>query len=292
VRSHTGITRYYGSLRGVTITFVHKHSGAIARAFELVSSRRIPAINKVRRVVDSIAGLGEISVNGKKVSPLNGLTPALACLDPLRKFPIMNRRTQRLLKAIGERQDSEGAVTLSKLIGLYGVKNSFDLDVYSQTEDFSKVERRIPRTRQSQEEYRDLGLKSELSSFARIVANRIRIRRLHNRLTRRLRDYLLWRHITAKEDRFDALVQNWRPGRHLLIEAKTTAVGPSGRAQIRQAIGQLFDYRFSYFKTHEKVDLAVLLPSEPPANVRSLLSSLGIELLWFERRQLRGSISL
>jgi hypothetical protein len=104
--------------------------------------------------------------------------------------------------------------------------------------------------------------------------------------------YLKWRRVTAKEHRFDALVEGWKDGRHLLIEAKTASAGPSGRTQIRQAIGQLFDYRFSHFKDNAKVDLAILIPSKPPQDVRPLLASLDIQVLWFERGSLKGSIQL
>lgn len=85
-----------------------------------------------------------------------------------------------------------------------------------------------------------------------------------------------------------------RKERHLLIEAKTAFTGPSGRMQLRQAIGQLFDYRHTYASHFPpgKVDLAVLLPSEPSEDVQRLLKSLTIEILWFERTKLKGTITL
>jgi hypothetical protein len=95
-----------------------------------------------------------------------------------------------------------------------------------------------------------------------------------------------------KEHQFDALIEGWKNGRHLLIEAKTASAGPGGRSQIRQAIGQLFDYRFTHFKEQQKVDLAVLLLSKPARDVRSLLASLDIQVLWFEDGQVKGSIQL
>jgi hypothetical protein len=76
-----------------------------------------------------------------------------------------------------------------------------------------------------------------------------------------------------------------------LIEAKTASEGASGRAQIRQAIGQLYDYRFM-FMPKNNVDLAVLLPKEPSAHVQRLLDSLGIEVLWFKGKALMGTIHL
>jgi hypothetical protein len=77
----------------------------------------------------------------------------------------------------------------------------------------------------------------------------------------------------------------------LLIEAKTASEGPSGRPQIRQAIGQLYDYRFTYMPKGN-VDVAVLLPKEPSKHVQRLLASLRVELLWFKGKALEGSIRL
>jgi len=87
------------------------------------------------------------------------------------------------------------------------------------------------------------------------------------------------------------LVIGWKKGRDLLIEAKTASEGPSGRSQIRQAIGQLYDYRFTHLPKRN-VDLAVLLPKQPSSHVQELLASLGIELLWFRGKNLAGTISL
>jgi hypothetical protein len=77
-----------------------------------------------------------------------------------------------------------------------------------------------------------------------------------------------------------------------LIEAKTASEGVMGRAQIRQAIGQLYDYRFSSLHDNKKVDLAVLLLKEPHRDIKKLLNSLGIEVLWFKGKNLTGTIQL
>jgi 5-methylcytosine-specific restriction protein A len=94
-----------------------------------------------------------------------------------------------------------------------------------------------------------------------------------------------------KQARFDALVLGWKKNRDLLIEAKTDSEGVAGRSQVRQAIGQLYDYRLTYMPNNN-VDLAVLLPREPSKDVRDLLSSLHIELLWFRGKSLMGTIEL
>jgi hypothetical protein len=102
----------------------------------------------------------------------------------------------------------------------------------------------------------------------------------------------MWRY-TLQEGEFDALIPDWKPGRQLLIEAKTASAGSGGRTQVRQAIGQLFDYRYKFFDSEkEQVDLVVLLPSEPSLDIRALLQSLGIEVIWFNGNKIEGTIEL
>lgn len=288
----TGIALYRNTYRSATLRFLKQHSPVVALAFKRASTDPANVHEKIRGVATLIESLGEISTGGRHVSPFNGLTPLLSCLDPQRKFPIMNQRTRRLLRSIGMKADIEGVVALSKLIGpTYDIKDSRELDVYANTEKFPKPKAHVATDR-SADGFKDVGVKSEINSFAQITAKKTVITKLHNKLLNDLRNYLLWRYkIAPKEDRFDALVFGWRKGRDLLIEVKTASEGPSGRAQIRQAIGQLYDYRFTFMPTNN-VDLAVLLPKEPSAHVQRLLASLGIELLWFEGKELEGSVRL
>lgn len=291
LRTKTGITHYHSPLRPATLEFVERHAARIGTVFSQVSATRTKTDANIRRAVKALADLGFIRTLGREVSPINGLTPTLACLDPTRAFPIMNVKTKQLLGVIGGGLDADGAVGLSHLIGLNGIKNAFDLDVYAATVDF----RSLPKQRSRLSPlggFRDVGLKSEIDSLAEIAASRKRIRKLHNALTNRLRDYLMWQYELV-ESEFDAVIPDWKPGRTLLIEAKTNSERSSGRTQIRQAIGQLFDYRHKFFGTEKaKVDLAILLPMEPSADILTLLGSLGIEVMWFKGEKLKGTIAL
>jgi hypothetical protein len=288
--SHTGFSVYYTSFRPQTLKFVRKHADAFHKCFADVASDRLAPDAKIKSVVDRILALGSIVIRDKKISALNSTTPALASIDPTIRFPVMNRRTEALLRAIGAQNDAEGALALSALIGRNGIKNSRELDIYTIVADFSKVRpaKRINQT----ESFRDLAIKSELMSFASIAGKRVAIRKEHNELTNRILKYLLWRHVVSKESRFDVLVKDWKNGRDLLIEAKTGSTGSAGRTQIRQAIGQLFDYRHTHFPNARTVDLAVLLPRKPARDILDLLRSPGIECLWFEGRGLLGTIDL
>jgi hypothetical protein len=288
----TGIALYRNTYRSATLEFIKEHSGEVTLAFRQVSTGSPDVNKKIRRVATMIESLGEISAGSRHVSLFNGLTPVLSCLDPQRKFPIMNQRTKRLLRSIGKQTDRDGVVALSKLIGpTYDIEDARELDVYANTESFPTLKAHVV-SMLSADAFKDVGFKSEMNSIGQITAKKTVITKLHNKLTNDLRNYLLWRYkIAPKEHRFDALVLGWKKGRDLLIEAKTASEGGTGRAQVRQAIGQLYDYRFTHIP-NKNVDLAVLLRKEPGVHVKTLLDSLGIELLWFKGKALLGTISL
>lgn len=297
LKEQTGIAWYFNPYRPATLAQVKSQSRKISRAFEEVSARAANANEKVRRVADLIGSLGHLRVTGKTVDPFKGLSPALSCLDPQQKFPMMNKRTHAWLKYSGQEADKEGIVALSKLIGRrYGiVRDARELDVYVNTHRPPRAKQKIVTRPPTGNDFKGIGkpigLKSEISSLAQIAAKKTTIRKVHNKLINDLNDYLLWRHLTAKESKFDALVIGWKKGRDLLIEAKTASEGMAGRSQIRQAIGQLYDYRFT-FMPHHNVDLAILLPKEPRSDIKKLIGSLHIELLWFKGKKLTGTIHL
>jgi hypothetical protein len=70
----------------------------------------------------------------------------------------------------------------------------------------------------------------------------------------------------------------WVGARNLLIEAKST----QGRDALRQAIGQLYDYR--RFHHPDTPLLAVLVSCEPTGDRRSLLQDVGIGAIWPRQR--------
>ena len=130
-----------------------------------------------------------------------------------------------------------------------------------------------------------------MESVALLEKRKVIITKKHNALTNKLRRYVRWRHKIVREDRFDALLENWKPGRNLLIEVKTAWSGRGGRAQVRMAIGQLFDYRL-LFQPSNKLEVAILLPTQPDAQIKALLRSADIEVLWFSGNQVTGTIAV
>ena len=139
LKTNSGITHYYRPLRPATLGFVANHADQIGRVFSQISANSIKGDSGIRRAVKMLTDLGHIHALGRAISPLNGLTPALACLDRSRRFPIINSKTDRLLAVIGKARDADGAVEFSHLIGHNGIKHSFELDVYASTADFSGI---------------------------------------------------------------------------------------------------------------------------------------------------------
>lgn len=101
VKERTGITQYYTAYHPATLKFIKRHSIQIALAFRQVSIRSVDVYDKIRTVATLIESHGDISAAGHHISPFNGLTPVLSCLDPQCRFPIMNVRTRNLLRSIG-----------------------------------------------------------------------------------------------------------------------------------------------------------------------------------------------
>lgn len=167
ISSYTGITHYYTAIRPRTRQYLLRHASTLADLFATVGSTRHEVEDKIKRVATTLAHLPHITTpRGGSTPPFNPFSPVLACLDPARRFPIMNQRTHRLLQAIGKDHDGDGALALYRLIGTHGIRDSFELDVYSQIAEkrFKPAwRRRLPITAGSQ---RVVPIKSEIDSIA------------------------------------------------------------------------------------------------------------------------------
>ncbi len=73
--------------------------------------------------------------------------------------------------------------------------------------------------------------------------------------------------------------------RHNLIEAKAS----TKREYIRMAVGQLFDYGFYAEARFRKLNLAILLPRKPAAELIEWLVPLNIKLIWRKRGVFRDN---
>src|SRR5262249_53443481 len=104
--------------------------------------------------------------------------------------------------------------------------------------------------------------------------------RAEHRLVQRYRDHMAAKGIVVRRKRYrppgevsPIYSDAWVEERRALIEAKNS----DARNSIRQAIGQLYDYR----RFHPApIHLGVLVPHKPTAEHLDLLRSAGIEALW------------
>jgi hypothetical protein len=104
--------------------------------------------------------------------------------------------------------------------------------------------------------------------------------RAEQKLVLRYRDYMAGKGIIVRRKKYlpagevrPIYSDAWVEDRRALIEAKNS----DSRDALRQAIGQLYDYR----RFHEAaVRLAVLLPYQPNAERLDLLRSAGVEAVW------------
>jgi hypothetical protein len=91
---------------------------------------------------------------------------------------------------------------------------------------------------------------------------------------RRTRGSLAERHRIASPGGAHLFTDLYDPSRRLLVEAKASAT----RNDVRMALGQILDYGRSIDHAHK----AVLLPSQPPRDLESLLNDYGVGTIWPE----------
>jgi len=138
--------------------------------------------------------------------------------------------------------------------------------------------------------FRSISLKEELDSIRAQSKGEQRVTQVHNQLMNEFSSFCRKEiGIEPQEHRFDAVLQGLSGDVSLLIEAKSAAAATDGRHQIRQAIGQLFDYRFTYWSKKSRVELAVLLPEKPLEELLALLGSLEIGVIWREGPKFRST---
>lgn len=296
LKPSTGITRYYGALRPALEAFIDAHQGVIGQAFADAADVSLTVEQKIDRVYNALMALPRMKLSkGRTTSALNGLSPALACLDPRRRLPIVNALTTAMLRRLGHTHDAVGAKALVTRMKGLGLHDSFELDVYASTQFKPAGSIREPLSLSPPSPAAAAaGPKSEEPSYVDLARRRLVIEKRHNILTNgfasRARERYPAYGVDDKGTRYDIRVAPWRDGRELLIEAKPTCAAAAGRMQVRTAVGQLLDYRATYFPQHKHlVTIAVLLPSEPPNWVKDLLAEVRGEVFWLTRTGIEGT---
>lgn len=132
VSSILGFSHYYKVFRTAFARHVSRHRDKIATVFDLVSRPSAQPSQKVYAAARQLLAIPRFKVPRGRSSVINALSPALACLDPDQRFPIMNQRTKEVLSQLGRKPDADGARALSEIVGTRGIATAFHLDVYSQ----------------------------------------------------------------------------------------------------------------------------------------------------------------
>lgn len=145
-----------------------------------------------------------------------------------------------------------------------------------------KIDGRVSTKYAGDEEYRSLSQKNEEESVKQQAAELIKIKKIHNILTNKFSQFARQEFgVVPEEEFFDILLRVPETGQMLLVEAKSASGGNLVRHQVRQGVGQLFDYRFVNFRDKgTALKLAILLPDQPEAGIIEFLSSLGIGVIW------------
>lgn len=223
------------------------------------------------------------------------LTPAFFTLDQRIRFPLINGNegVKNLLSALKVSKASLEIQYQSMigLIGTGGIMDAADLDQAGRDlPDFTDIAGKQPTKKLLEEKPTDtaaeLPLKDEADIESLLKARTVTMKRIHNKLTNKLKTYLADYTLLEGCDKnamFDVLVKNYDgDSSDLLIEVKSTIEAP----HIRMAVGQLFDYWFS-MRGDSEHHLAILLPESPAEEIKKLLSWLDIGVLWFSDDTLR-----
>jgi hypothetical protein len=139
---------------------------------------------------------------------------------------------------------------------------------------------------------RPLGLKAEESHWMITAAMRREVVHRHHELTNEFVKLIDGR-MKLHEAGYDIFIPTWNSG-PLLIEAKSHGRGGIARHQIREAIGQLFDYQMILERDGFKdIHLAVLVPEKPEQELVDLLiQRLGIDVIWKEGKNFLATRAL
>jgi hypothetical protein len=282
ITNHTGFTNIYNVYRKTAAEWIKDNEPTLQKLIRKAYS--LQTDDEARDIIRQIENLGSIAAPNdinRSLPPSSLLTPLIFCLDPRLRFPIINGRenVKRLLAYLKLQRAPlpEQFDGLVSLIGGDGIKDAAELDEYAPQQ---LPNRRANCPLQTKPEAgRELSLKDESDIEVLAHALKRKNKRLHNHLTNEIKRLLQDRNLTEginKETLFDIMIKNYDDNKHdLIIEVKSS----TNVADVRMAIGQLYDYWYRQFGSSE-MHAAVLLPEKPQAEISNLLKWLEIGLLW------------
>ena len=280
----TGIVNLYAAFRNISKQWIEinlkKISPLIRKAINLESDVYARELCAKVLILSPI----EQPKTGNGLPAINLLSPLIACLDPMAKYPILNKRAIQLLGAIGMGSHDRLSqhLNLVRLIKLLNCNDAFELDVllqFSNKGQLAKIKHIA-----AQYKIKPLVLRKEEDIIALQLHQTVKKRNLHNKMTNRL-VAMLGGQCSQGPDRnamWDVLITGGNySSTNLLLEVKSVVDIPSAR----MAVGQLLDYR-RYFANPAKIKLAVLFPEKPLKSILDYLSSVRIDCFWFTNKRL------
>lgn len=286
VRQHTGITNFRNAYRNTSRVWLNQNRKAVVDIFRSARRLRTDAEgSKLAEKIDALPGIPRTAGDAGSLRKAAGLlTPVVFALDPRFRFPVINGNpgVLKLLQQEGAtgRGLREQHDVMVAMIGRRGIKDAGDLDLYGQSLLEIQAGAASVMTRKP-ERGANLRIKDERDVTVIASAQRVKRKRLHNRMTNWFRDlyndsYKLTEGAKAVA-MFDVEVDSFNSKHKLLIEVKSSA----DEAEVRMAIGQLLAYSYHLGRS-DKDCQAVMLPSRPSDAISDLIDHLNMGLIWIE----------
>jgi hypothetical protein len=262
VVSDTGFTNFYKAYRNTARPWIRDNFDTVLPLFRgayklATDTQGLKLIRKIKQ----LPGIPKANHKEQLMKPEYLLTPVFFSLDERLRFPLINgnegvKNLLARLKVTGAPLDEQYQSMIS-LYGKGGIVDAADLDQAGRDlPDFITIDGKKSTKKlleQKPTEGSKLPLKDEHDIESLQKECTVTSRRIHNRLTNQLRtslsDYTLLEG-SSKSAMFDVLVKDFDgKGNDLLVEVKSAVE----TAQVRMAVGQLFDYWFVSRETLTRV---------------------------------------
>jgi hypothetical protein len=294
ILNHSGFTNFYKAYRNSVYPWIEAHSSTISKLYKAAFKSGDDGDRlKLIKAIEVMPGIPKANHPDQLMKPEYFLTPVFFMLDPDIKFPLINgNKGVRELLSILDMSHSSLSDQYSAMVGLYGreIKDAADLDQIDGKDlpDFVATNKKTATKKllemKDTVNSNSLPLKDEDDIEVIRKSGTITQRRIHNQLTNSIMKSLS--NFTLLEGRsntcmFDVLVKKYDNHNDLMIEVKSSCEA----AQIRMAVGQLFDYWFT-LNGNTEPHLAILLPEQPNEDIIGFAKLLKIGVMWFNSERL------
>lgn len=287
---NTGFVNFYKAYRNSSRDWIKKNFNNILDIIhDILNIENDEDILVIAYKIEELPKIFKPNEKKDHMHPESLLTPLLSCIDPLNRFPIVNKanhvkKLERLLQ-ISNLSLREKVKELLIVLNENKLPNAFYLDVLNEKLITKKIKERIHDIKIDEKE---LSLKDDKDINFVKKEKRITVIRNHRMLEKFLYRYCAQKKLKLYEgginNRYDALIKNFDgKGNDLLIEIK----GSISDSEIRLAIGQILDYEY---ELKRKVTKAIMLPSKPKKKFIDIMKQIEINCIWIHNNKLTGNI--